>query len=131
MLICKSVSAWGHDLSTNAEQAFNRRAGWLSCICVLQSSERKGGLHDFPSPMLDFCTGIRVGKSCKPPFLSVLFILLGECYCCCCYCCFCCCRFCCCRFLLLQLFLLSLFLLLFLLSLFLLLYLLLFLYFLL
>ena len=41
MLVCKSVSAWGHDLSTNAEQAFNRRAGWQSCICFLQSSERK------------------------------------------------------------------------------------------
>src|SRR6218665_3976112 len=47
--------------------------------------------------MLDFCTGIGLGKSCKPPFLSVLFILLGLCYCCCCYCCFCCCFcFCCC-----------------------------------
>src|SRR6218665_1235171 len=33
MLVCTSVSAWGHDLSTNAEQAFNRRAGWQSCIC--------------------------------------------------------------------------------------------------
>jgi len=41
MLVCKSVSAWGHDLSTSAEQAFKRRAGWRSCICFLQSSERK------------------------------------------------------------------------------------------
>jgi len=32
---------WGHELSTNAEQAFNKRAGWQSCICFLQSSERK------------------------------------------------------------------------------------------
>src|SRR6218665_2916079 len=45
-------------------------------FCFLQSSERKGGLHDFPSPMLDFYTGIGLGKSCKPPFLSVLFIFI-------------------------------------------------------
>src|SRR6218665_2135831 len=41
MLNCKSVSAWGHDFSTNAELAFNKRAGWQICIWFLQSSERK------------------------------------------------------------------------------------------
>src|SRR6218665_1196269 len=37
VLVCKSVFAWGHDLSTNAEQGFNRRPGWQNCICFLQS----------------------------------------------------------------------------------------------
>src|SRR6218665_188397 len=82
-------------------------------FCFLQSRERKGGLHDFPSPMLDFYTGIGLGKSCKPPFLSVLFIFIRP------------------MLLLLLLLLLFLLLPLFLLSLLLLLYLLLFLNFLL
>src|SRR6218665_4218438 len=30
MLVYKSVSVWGHDLST--KQKLNRRAGWQSCV---------------------------------------------------------------------------------------------------
>ena len=60
MLVCKAVSAWGHDLSTNAEQAFNRRAGWQSCLlllylfppiyserCELQTTERKCTAYEY------------------------------------------------------------------------------------
>src|SRR6218665_30514 len=62
-------------------------------------SRAKWWLTRFSQADAYFCTGIGLGKSCKPPFLSVLFILLGLCYCCCfccCCCCFCCCCFCCC-----------------------------------
>jgi len=62
MLVCKFVFAWGHDLSTNSEQAFNRRAGWQhiygwqSCIvssklaskrCGLQTTERKRTSYEY------------------------------------------------------------------------------------
>src|SRR6218665_851074 len=48
MLVCKSVSVWGHDLST--KQKFNRRAGWQSCIWyfgLMQIMERERTAYEY------------------------------------------------------------------------------------
>jgi len=56
MLICKSVSAWDHDLSTNAEQrlkgALGGRAAFVSSNlaserCALQTTERKRTAYEY------------------------------------------------------------------------------------
>ena len=45
MLVCKSVSVWGHDLST--KQKFNRRAGCRAVFGLMQRMERERTAYEY------------------------------------------------------------------------------------